>query len=253
MSRDDHHEPTGHKKRVVVCGSGIMGLATCYYLLQKKHEHYDIVCLDRSPGPAQGGASWKNGAFLDPALYSSWADLKLLTQTLVHSNARGGSVIDTRALIRAPALFLGWASRFLWSSRPTANRHNSRKIRNLGFYSMVQYATFNDEDVHEIIDERRRGHARGSIELFPRASDLTEALVSDRMTHVMSCGFPLLYLKQEEVHSRMPMLRMSLCESLTSSGALFSPTGRNGDVHQTSLALHRACQDQGVKFYYHRY
>ncbi|TMW65167.1 hypothetical protein Poli38472_009334 [Pythium oligandrum] len=69
-------EPTRRieTKRVIVCGAGIVGLTTCYYLAMLGHE---VLCVEKEAGVGTQ-ASYCNGAFLDPAMYSSWADVGLL-------------------------------------------------------------------------------------------------------------------------------------------------------------------------------
>ncbi|KAJ0398333.1 hypothetical protein P43SY_000778 [Pythium insidiosum] len=71
-------------KRVIVCGAGIIGLTTCYYLAKHGHE---VLCVEKELTVGTQ-ASLCNGAFLDPAMYSSWADFSLLRR--VKSSATGG-------------------------------------------------------------------------------------------------------------------------------------------------------------------
>lgn len=61
-------------KRVIVCGAGIIGLTTCYYLAKQGHE---VLCVEKEPAVGTQ-VSFCNGAFLDPAMYASWADFSLL-------------------------------------------------------------------------------------------------------------------------------------------------------------------------------
>ncbi|TYZ57762.1 hypothetical protein PybrP1_005273, partial [[Pythium] brassicae (nom. inval.)] len=70
-------------KRVIVCGAGIIGLTTCYYLAKQGHE---VLCVEKEAGVGTQ-VSFCNGAFLDPALYASWSDERLLRKGL----AKGGS------------------------------------------------------------------------------------------------------------------------------------------------------------------
>ncbi|CAI5732229.1 unnamed protein product [Peronospora destructor] len=58
-------------KRVIVCGAGIIGLTTCYYLAKEGHE---VLCVEKERGVGTQ-VNFCNGAFLDPALYASWSDV----------------------------------------------------------------------------------------------------------------------------------------------------------------------------------
>lgn len=84
-------------KRVIVCGAGIVGLTTCYYLAKLGHE---VLCVEKESSVGTQ-ASLCNGAFLDPAMYSSWADMGNLKRA--KASARGdGSV--SRTIIEQSAI-----------------------------------------------------------------------------------------------------------------------------------------------------
>lgn len=74
-------------KRVIVCGAGIIGLTTCYYLAKQGHE---VLCVEKEAGVGTQ-VSFCNGAFLDPALYSSWADERLLRKGVLSSSTSSSS------------------------------------------------------------------------------------------------------------------------------------------------------------------
>ncbi|KAI9911561.1 hypothetical protein PsorP6_009879 [Peronosclerospora sorghi] len=58
-------------KRVIVCGAGIIGLTTSYYLAKQGHE---VLCVEKERGVGMQ-LSVCDDAFLDPALYASWSDM----------------------------------------------------------------------------------------------------------------------------------------------------------------------------------
>ncbi|EGZ29209.1 hypothetical protein PHYSODRAFT_537611 [Phytophthora sojae] len=81
-------------KRVIVCGAGIIGLTTCYYLAKQGHE---VLCVEKERGVGTQ-VSFCNGAFLDPALYSSWSDMANLRKGLGsgrRSNTRAATSATT--------------------------------------------------------------------------------------------------------------------------------------------------------------
>ncbi|RQM11523.1 hypothetical protein DD237_005517 [Peronospora effusa] len=82
-------------KRVIVCGAGIIGLTTCYYLAKEGHE---VLCVEKERGVGTQ-VSFCNGAFLDPALYASWSDVTNLRKGISsrrgHTNHRHSSSTTT--------------------------------------------------------------------------------------------------------------------------------------------------------------
>lgn len=70
-------------KRVIVCGAGIIGLTTCYYLAKQGHE---VLCVEKESGVGTQ-VSYCNGAFLDPALYASWSDERLLRKGITKGSS----------------------------------------------------------------------------------------------------------------------------------------------------------------------
>ncbi|KAI9985850.1 hypothetical protein PInf_024630 [Phytophthora infestans] len=82
-------------KRVIVCGAGIIGLTTCFYLAKQGHE---VLCVEKERGVGTQ-VSFCNGAFLDPALYASWSDVANLRKGISsgrsHTASRAPSAATT--------------------------------------------------------------------------------------------------------------------------------------------------------------
>ncbi|KAH7465980.1 hypothetical protein KRP22_014965 [Phytophthora ramorum] len=74
-------------KRVIVCGAGIIGLTTCYYLAKQGHE---VLCVEKERGVGTQ-VSFCNGAFLDPALYASWSDVQNLRKGISSGRSHSGA------------------------------------------------------------------------------------------------------------------------------------------------------------------
>uniref|UniRef100_K3X0N3 FAD dependent oxidoreductase domain-containing protein n=1 Tax=Globisporangium ultimum (strain ATCC 200006 / CBS 805.95 / DAOM BR144) TaxID=431595 RepID=K3X0N3_GLOUD len=81
-------------KRVIVCGAGIIGLTTCYYLAKQGHE---VLCVEKEAGVGTQ-VSFCNGAFLDPALYASWADERLLRKGMAGDSSSSKKGHDSSAI-----------------------------------------------------------------------------------------------------------------------------------------------------------
>uniref|UniRef100_M4BM46 FAD dependent oxidoreductase domain-containing protein n=1 Tax=Hyaloperonospora arabidopsidis (strain Emoy2) TaxID=559515 RepID=M4BM46_HYAAE len=80
-------------KRVIVCGAGIIGLTTCYYLAKQGHE---VLCVEKERGVGTQ-VSFCNGGFLDPALYASRSDMTNLRKGKRRQPAAAASTTSTTA------------------------------------------------------------------------------------------------------------------------------------------------------------
>nr|CCA20375.1 unnamed protein product [Albugo laibachii Nc14] len=64
---------TDEKKRVIVCGAGIVGLLTCYHLAKQGHE---VLCVEKEEAVATQ-SSYCNSAILDPSLYGTGSSIRI--------------------------------------------------------------------------------------------------------------------------------------------------------------------------------
>ena len=103
------------RPHIVVVGAGIIGLTTAFYL--SRTNQFRITCLDKATGPGTL-ASFQNGAFLDPALYTSWANHALLTRSVrSFLDGKGGAaVFKPSAFANGEAI--KWGLCFLYNSLP---------------------------------------------------------------------------------------------------------------------------------------
>ncbi|KAG9398189.1 hypothetical protein AC1031_014788 [Aphanomyces cochlioides] len=241
--------------RVVVCGGGIIGLTTCYYLARRGHE---VVCIERE---SQVGmmASFKNGTFFDSTLYSSWADLSLLYKKHMHQikNSREKAFRVEAAAWIDPS-FWSWGLKFMMHATSKRAKENGRKIRELGFYSQRKLQEL--LRVHPEIEDEMEQIAQGSLEVFSSEAERLDVLESDRVKHCMEFNLPLQPIDPDEAADIEPAVH----RPVFAPGAIFSPTGTNGtssfleylprswislgDVHKTCLALMQLCKQHGVMF-----
>lgn len=263
-------------KRVIVCGAGIIGLTTCYYLAKQGHE---VLCVEKERGVGTQ-VSFCNGAFLDPALYASWADVANLRKGLkghrpppTATTSADGSVtvqggppaaaastdvtVAMRSKTRWPlrekpmkiemsalrdTKFWKWGLQFWHNSKKGRSNEHSRTIRELGFYSMLK--------LRELQAQTKKGEvimdqtAQGTIEVFRNRGELEVTLESDRSAHLAELGMDLQELSPTQARN----LESSLRPDMYDSGAILSAFGTSGDVHKMCQSLYRLCMRQGVMF-----
>ncbi len=114
--------------RVIVIGSGLMGLSTAYFLMRKGIE---VTVVDRAAGPARE-TSFANGSLLTSSMADPWNAPGAFGQ-LVRSIGRSDSPLLLR-LSAVPSM-LGWGMQFLRESNPQRYDCNTLKNVRLALYS----------------------------------------------------------------------------------------------------------------------
>jgi D-amino-acid dehydrogenase len=271
-------------KRVIVCGAGIIGLTTCYYLAKQGHE---VLCVEkeRSVGTQ---VSFCNGAFLDPALYASWSDVANLRKGLSSgrrqatsatvsadgnsvtvsggppAEAAGGSSTDVTVAVRPARGVSKWPLRekpmkiemsalrdtkfWKWGLQFW---HNSKKGRsNEHSRTIRELGFYSMLKLRELQAQTKKGEivmdqtAQGTIEIFRDHSEMEVTLESDRNAHLTELGMDLQPLNATQAKNLEPALRAEMYHP----GAILSAFGTSGDVHKMCQSLYRLCMRQGVMF-----
>jgi D-amino-acid dehydrogenase len=152
--------------KIVIIGSGLIGVATAYFLMQYGHE---VTVLDREEGPGRG-ASFANGALLTPSMAEPWnapGSWRVLLASLGRSDAA-----MKLCLRRLPSL-AGWGITFLRNSRPPNFERNTLTNLRLALYSLEVMQQLRQQTGIEY------GRAtRGCLKIFRDSATLNQALVS---------------------------------------------------------------------------
>ncbi|RHY92696.1 hypothetical protein DYB37_001474 [Aphanomyces astaci] len=227
---------TCQSQRIVVCGGGIVGLTTCYFLAKQGHE---VVCIEKEAHVGDGGM------FHDPTLYSSWADLSLLyrkhmTTSKTKKNAKP---FDVSAAAWLDPAFWAWGLKYMTSATARKAKDNARKCRDLCNYSERMLVEVLRK--HPELEDHMDRAATGTLELFATAADKDDAWQADRIKQcVHEFQYPLHPVDTAEAAAIDP----AILPTAMAGGALFSPLGTNGDVSRTCDAMVHLCRQAGVMF-----
>src|SRR2546429_9533312 len=108
--------------KVLIIGSGLIGVTTAYFLRRRGHE---VTVVDRQEGPGLE-TSFANGGLLTPSMPEPW-NAPGSWRVLLGSLGRSDAALQLR--IRALPSLSRWGVRFLNNSRPVLFRQNT--VRNL--------------------------------------------------------------------------------------------------------------------------
>ena len=217
--------------RVIVLGSGVIGVTSAYYLAEAGHE---VVVLDRQEGPALE-TSFANAGEVSPGYSAPWA-------------APG---IPLKALkwlfMRHRPLFI-WPrpdpDLIRWGLMMLRNCTAARYERNKG--RMVPLAEYSRDRLRELRVERGIAYderSQGTLQLF-RTQKMLDGTAKD-IAILAKFGVPCELLDVDGCVAVEPALGL-VREKI--AGGLRLPGDETGDCFKFTNALAAVCRQQGVEF-----
>ncbi len=219
--------------KIIVIGSGLMGVSTAYYLSEQGHE---VIVVDRQSGPAQE-TSFANACVLHPSQASPWNHPGIAWQILKWMGKE-----NSPFLLRPGALpsLLSWGLTFLNHAKPEKFQTNLRVNTAL--------ANYNIECVEELQKQHPFDYSAqhfGSMKVLEKEQDLENA--RDQVALFQTMGIECKVLNQAEVFNQEPALvenGSKLC------GGILYPLDQTGDAYQFCLKLAELCKLKQVQFEY---
>ncbi len=217
--------------RVVVLGSGVIGVTSAWYLAEAGHE---VLVLDRQPGPAME-TSYANAGEISPGYSSPWAAPGLPIKALQWLFMRHRPLVIWP--MPDPAM-IAWGLRLLMNC--TSARYELNKSR------MVPIAEYSRDCLRELrarlglaYDERMQG----TLQLFRKPEQL-EGTAKD-IEVLERYGVAWEILDQDGCIAAEPALARVRGKFV---GGLRLPGDETGDCFKFTGALAGVCRQQGVEF-----
>jgi D-amino-acid dehydrogenase len=217
--------------RVLVIGSGLMGLVTAYFLNKAGAE---VTVVDRQDSAGRE-TSFANGAMLHASQASPWNSPGILL-TAMRMLGRE----DSALLIRKDALprLLRWGFAFVRHSNPKRYASNLERNARLAQYSL------------SVMKELRAGEqldydysSRGTMTIYRTQAALDAAATFSG--HYTASGIDFDTLGSSATVATEPALR-PIADQIV--GSTYYPADESGDAFKFCLDLQRACQRDGVEF-----
>jgi D-amino-acid dehydrogenase len=219
--------------RIVILGSGVIGVTSAYYLARAGH---DVTVIDRQPGPALE-TSFANAGQISPGYASPWAapgiPLKamkwMLQQHAPLSIRPDGSRFQ-----------LQWMWQMLRNCTSARYAENKERMVRLAEYSRDCFKTLRDEA--GITYESRQ---QGTMQLF-RTQQQFDSAAKDIQV-LRDSGVPYELLTREQLGGAEPALALAGDKLV---GALRLPNDETGDCQLFTTRLAAMAEALGVKFRY---
>jgi D-amino-acid dehydrogenase len=220
--------------KVVVIGSGLIGVTTAYFLACRGH---DVTVIERRKGPGLE-TSFANGALLHPSMPEPW-NSPGCWRVLLHSLGCSDAALQLR--VRVLPSLLGWGVEFLRNSGAATFERNTLSNLRLASYSLrVMHA------LRQHVNVQYGRVACGSLRIFRDSAALDRAVATANRR--ASEGLVFRRLSSSDAAALEPAL-VPIAGQL--AGAVHYEADEIGDAYQFCVAPANSAQKSGVKFRFH--
>ncbi|MGY4226350.1 D-amino-acid dehydrogenase [Bradyrhizobium sp. USDA 4503] len=217
--------------KVLVLGSGVIGVTSAYYLARAGHE---VTVIDRQPKPALE-TSFANAGEVSPGYSSPWAGPGVPVKAVKWLLMKHGPLVIRPKL--DPVMWL-WLLKMLRNC--TTARYAVNKSR------MIPIAEYSRDCLQALRSEigiRYDERARGTLQLFREQAQLDHT--GDDIAVLKQYGVPFEVLGREGCIAAEPALA-GVKEKF--AGGLRLPHDETGDCHMFTQALALEAEKLGVRF-----
>ena len=219
--------------RVLILGSGVVGVTSAYYLARAGHE---VTVIDRLPGPAQE-TSFANAGQISPGYASPWAapgiPLKALKWMLQEHAPL--SITPDGTLFQ-----LRWMWQMLRNCSASRYAVNKERMVRLAEYSRDCFKVLRADT-----GIAYEGRQLGTMQVFRSQQQLDDAAKDIEV--LKETGVPFELLTPDQLAQAEPALE-AVKHKL--SGALRLPNDETGDCQMFTTKLAKMAEDLGVRFRY---
>jgi D-amino-acid dehydrogenase len=219
--------------RIVILGSGVIGVTSAWYLARAGHE---VTVIDRQPGPALE-TSFGNAGQISPGYASPWAAPGIPLKALKWMVQRHAPL----AFKPDGSLFqLQWMWQMLRNCTPERYAINKERMVRLAEYSRDCIKLLRAE-----AGISYEGRQQGTMQLFRTEKQYEDAQKDIRV--LQESGVPYELLGREELARAEPALG-AVKDKLV--GSLRLPNDETGDCRLFTTRLAAMAADLGVQFRY---
>lgn len=216
--------------RVIVLGSGVIGVASAYYLAQQGAE---VTVLDRQAGPAEE-TSFGNAGQISPGYSTPWAapgiPFKAVKWMFQHHAPLAINVDGSMWQLQ-------WMAQMLKNCNPHSYAINKERMTRVAEYSRDCLRALRQET--GIQYENR---SKGTLQVFRNEAQM-EAVQRD-IAVLKECGVPHQLLMRDELSK----VETALAHQDKLVGGLHLPNDETGDCYLFTNALANVAKALGVQF-----
>lgn len=221
--------------RVIVLGSGVIGVASAYYLAQQGAE---VTVLDRQSGPAEE-TSFGNAGQISPGYSTPWAapgiPFKAVKWMFQHHAPLAINLDGSMWQLQ-------WMAQMLKNCNPQSYAVNKER--------MMRVAEYSRDCLRELRKDtgiNYENRAKGTLQLFRKEAQM-EAVQRD-ISVLQECGVSYKLLNGNELGRVEPALANTQDKLV---GGLHLPNDETGDCYLFTNALAQIAKELGVNFQFNQ-
>ncbi|WP_027857239.1 D-amino acid dehydrogenase [Marinobacterium jannaschii] len=217
--------------RIVILGSGVVGVTSAWYLAKEGHE---VTVIDRQPSAALE-TSFANAGQVSPGYSAPWA------APGVPAKAVKWLMQDLAPLAIQPKLdpaMYKWMLKMLSNCSEAAYRVNKSRMLRVAEYSRDCLV-----DLRNSLDIDYDQRQQGTLQLFRSEKQVASSLNDQQILD--ECGVDYQVMSQADCIAAEPALA-HVKEKIV--GGLRLPGDETGDCYKFTTALARECEALGVTF-----
>ncbi|NUF28939.1 D-amino acid dehydrogenase [Acinetobacter oleivorans] len=225
----------GIEMRVIVLGSGVIGVASAYYLAQQGAE---VTVLDRQAGPAEE-TSFGNAGQISPGYSTPWAapgiPFKAVKWMFQHHAPLAINLDGSMWQLQ-------WMAQMLKNCNPQSYAVNKER--------MMRVAEYSRDCLRELRKDtgiNYENRAKGTLQLFRKEAQM-EAVQRD-ISVLQECGVSYELLNGNELGRVEPALANAQDKLV---GGLHLPNDETGDCYLFTNALAQIAKELGVNFQFNQ-
>ncbi len=217
--------------KVIVLGSGLLGVSSAYYLSQLGH---DVTVVDRQATPA-AETSFANGGQISVSHAEPWANPSAPLKVLKWLGQEDAPLLFR---LRADMRQWLWGLQFLRECTPARTRHNIEQIVRLGTYSRSMLRELRASTGLNY-DQR----TQGILHFYTSAKEFDAALAPTEQMRELGCDRQVVSADEAvRLEPALANVRHLL------AGATYTAEDESGDANRFARELVKLCEAQGVKF-----
>ena len=217
--------------KVVVLGSGLLGVSSAYYLSQLGHQ---VTVVDRQASPA-AETSFANGGQISVSHAEPWANPSAPLKVLKWLGQEDAPLLFR---LRADMRQWLWGLQFMRECTPARTRHNIEQIVRLGTYSRETL-----QQLREATGLNYDQRTQGILHFYTSEKEFDAALAPTEQMRELGCDRRIISADEAvRIEPALAHIRSQL------AGATYTADDESGDANRFARELVKLCEAAGVTF-----
>ena len=219
--------------KVLVLGSGVIGVSTAWFLRKKG---YEVTVIDRQPGAALE-TSFANGCQISVSHAEPWANPQAPMKLLKWLGKEDAPLLFK---LRPELLQWKWCLQFLRECTPERTAHNIRQI-----VAISEYSRLTLQDIRKETNLPYDHLEKGILHFYTDPKEFKASLYAAQLMRDLGCD--RRSITKKEVLEYEPSL-INMADKIV--GGDFTQNDESGDVYKFTHNLANLAQEAGVEFLY---